>query len=175
MIYRLEKREPRIAEDVFVADNATVIGSVVLEAGSSVWFNAVLRGDNDELLIGERSNVQDGAVLHTDPGLKLVVGRGVTVGHMAMLHGCTIGDGALIAIGARVLNGARIGAESIVAAGALVTEGKVFPDGVMLMGSPAKVVRDLSPQQREALRIPAIVYNNNAKRYRSKLQVVSRG
>lgn len=175
MIYQLEHRKPQIAADAFIADNATLIGSVTLEAGTSVWFNAVLRGDNDDILIGEYSNVQDGAVLHTDPGLKLVLGPQVTVGHQVMLHGCTIGEGSLIGIGATVLNGAKIGAESIVAAGSLVPERKSFPDGVMLMGSPAKVVRELTPQQRKVLRLPAQIYAANAKRYQKSLSVFSRG
>lgn len=165
MLYEIEKRRPQLAEDAWVADDATVIGSVVLKAAASVWFQCVLRGDNDEIIIGERSNVQDGAVLHTDPGLKLVLGCDVTVGHQVMLHGCTVGDGALIGIGARVLNGATIGAESIVAAGSLVPEGKSFPDGVMLMGSPAKVVRELNDGQRKMLRMTAQHYVQNARRY----------
>lgn len=171
MIYQLENRQPRIAADAFVADNATIIGSVTLETLTNVWFNAVLRGDNDDIIIGEGSNVQDGCVLHTDPGLRLLVGAGVTIGHMVMLHGCKIGDHSLIGIGARVLNGATIGAESIVAAGSLVPERKSFPDGVMLMGTPAKVVRELTPEQRKALRVPAEIYVANGQRYRGKLSV----
>lgn len=169
MIYRLDARQPQLAGDAFVAANATLIGAVTLMAGASVWFNAVLRGDNDDIIVGEHSNIQDGSVLHTDPGLKLRIGREVTVGHLVMLHGCTIGDGTLVGIGARVLNRAVIGAESIVAAGSLVPEGKSFPDGVMLMGSPAKVVRELNPQERKALRIPAQHYVQNAQRYRRGL------
>lgn len=172
MIYRLAGRAPAIAPDAFVADNATLVGSVVLEAASSVWFGAVLRGDNAEILIGERSNVQDGSVLHTDAGLPLVIGREVTIGHLVMLHGCTIGDRTLVGIGARVLNHARVGAESIVAAGSLVAERKVFPDGVMLMGTPARVVRELTAQERERLRVPAQIYVDNARRYRRGLQRV---
>ncbi len=170
MLYSLENRSPTIAEDAYVADNAVLIGAVVLKPGASVWFNCVLRGDNDDLIVGEQSNVQDGSVVHTDPGLKVVIGREVTVGHQVMLHGCMIGDGTLVGIGARVLNRAVIGAESIVAAGALVPEGKTFPDGVMLMGVPAKVVRELSAQERQALRIPAQHYVQNAQRYRRALQ-----
>lgn len=170
MIYQIEARTPRIASDVFVADSATLIGSVILEAGSSVWFGSVLRGDNDDLVIGERSNVQDGSVLHTDPGLKLVIGREVTIGHCVMLHGCTIGDGTLVGIGARVLNGAKIGAESIVAAGSLVPERKQFPDGVMLMGSPAQVVRALAPAERKNLRAFSAIYVKHAQRYRTTLK-----
>lgn len=170
MLYSLEKRQPQVAADVYVADNASVIGSVILEAGSSVWFNCVLRGDNDDIIVGERSNVQDGSVLHTDSGLKLNIGREVTIGHQVMLHGCSIGDGALIGIGSRVLNGAVIGAESIVAAGSVVPEGKTFPDGVMLMGTPVKIVRELSEQQRKALRMPAQLYVQNAQRYMRELK-----
>ncbi len=170
MLYSLERRSPEIAEDAYVAANAVLIGAVILKPGASVWFNCVLRGDNDDLIIGEQSNVQDGSVVHTDPGLKVVIGREVTVGHQVMLHGCTIGDGTLVGIGARVLNRAVIGSESIVAAGALVPEGKTFPDGVMLMGVPAKVTRELSAQERQALRIPAQHYVQNAQRYRRALQ-----
>ncbi|TAM09423.1 MAG: gamma carbonic anhydrase family protein [Nevskiaceae bacterium] len=175
MIYQIDDRTPRIAADAFVADSATLIGSVILEAGASVWFGSVLRGDNDELVIGERSNVQDGSVLHTDPGLKLVIGREVTIGHCVMLHGCTIGDGTLVGIGARVLNGAQIGAESIVAAGSLVPERKRFPDGVMLMGSPAKVVRELSPAERKGLHAYSAVYMKHAQDYRATLKPWVRG
>ncbi|HEU0196661.1 MAG TPA: gamma carbonic anhydrase family protein [Nevskiaceae bacterium] len=153
-----------------MADNARVIGTVTLEAASSVWFGCVLRGDNDDIIVGERSNVQDGSVLHTDPGLKLIIGREVTIGHQVMLHGCTIGDGSLIGIGARVLNRAKIGVETIVAAGSLVPERKTFPDGVMLMGSPAKVVRELSPAERKALHAFSAIYVKNAQRYRTALR-----
>ena len=138
MIHTLGDRAPEFeGSGHFVADNATLIGTVRLRDRASVWFNCVLRGDCDWIDIGERSNIQDGSILHTDPGLELVVGNDVTVGHMAMLHGCTIGDQSLIGIGATILNGAKIGRHTIVGAHALVTEGKEFPDGVMLLGAPA--------------------------------------
>jgi carbonic anhydrase/acetyltransferase-like protein (isoleucine patch superfamily) len=175
MFYALEDRRPQIAPDAFVAHNATLIGSVVLKARASVWFNCVLRGDNDELIVGEDSNVQDGSVLHTDPGLKLIIGRGVTVGHMAMLHGCIIGDRCLIGIGAVVLNRACVGSDSIVAAGTLVTERKQFPDGVLLMGRPAQVVRSLTAAEREIIRYDAQHYVENARRYRERLRALPTG
>lgn len=172
MIYTLGERRPQIAADAWVADSASLIGSCRLEPGSSVWFNCVLRGDNDELIVGENSNVQDGCVLHTDAGKKLVIGRGCTIGHMVMLHGCTLEDHVLVGIGAVVLNDAHIGAESIVAANSLVPERKRFPPGVMLMGSPAKVVRELSAEERANLRWAADHYVQNARRFREQLRKV---
>mgnify|MGYP000169697338 CR=1 FL=1 len=133
--------------DWFIADDALVIGSVTLCVEASIWYRAVVRGDSEQISIGARSNVQDGAVLHADPGFPLTIGADVTVGHLAMLHGCTIGDGTLVGIKAVVLNGARIGRNCVVGAGALVTEGKEFPDGSMILGSPAKAVRQLTPEQ----------------------------
>jgi len=153
-----------------VADTARVIGDVRLAPDSSVWFGAVLRGDTESITIGEGTNVQDGSVLHADAGLPLTLGRHVTVGHMVMLHGCTVGDESLIGIGAIVLNGAKIGKNCLVGAGSLVTEGKEFPDGSMIMGSPAKVVRQLTPEQIEGLRRSAQHYIENARRYRSQLK-----
>ncbi len=164
-IHELDGMKPKIGSDAWVADTARVIGDVVLEAGSSVWFGAVLRGDADRITVGEGSNIQDGSVLHADFGVPLVVGKNVTVGHMVMLHGCTIGDESLIGIGATVLNKARIGKNCVVGAGSLVTEGKEFPDGTLIMGSPAKVVRDLTPEQIEGLRKSAAHYQGNAQRY----------
>jgi len=149
----------------FVAYNATVIGSVRLKAGASVWFNAVLRGDCDWIEVGTNSNVQDSAVLHTDPGIPLTIGSGVTIGHQAMLHGCTIGDNSLIGISSTVLNGATIGHNSLLGAHSLVTENKQFPDGVLLMGTPAKVVRELDIVELESLKASAQVYVENARRY----------
>jgi carbonic anhydrase/acetyltransferase-like protein (isoleucine patch superfamily) len=154
----------------FVAPNATVIGSVALGDAASVWFNAVLRGDNDWLRIGARSNVQDGAILHTDPGLELVVGDGVTIGHRVMLHGCTVGDNALIGIGSTVLNGARIAANSIVGAHALVTEGKEFPGGTLILGAPARVARELSDDEIAMISKSADIYVDNAKRFSSSFE-----
>lgn len=176
MIYRLGNQAPKLSNDgVFVAPGAEIIGNVTLKAEASVWFNAVLRGDNDHIEIGARSNVQDGAILHTDPGLALMVGSGVTVGHRAMLHGCQIGNNSLIGIGSTILNGARIGADSLVGAHALVTENKTFPDGVLLLGSPAQVVRELTPEERAALRESAAIYVAQSRRYREQLQVQSPG
>jgi carbonic anhydrase/acetyltransferase-like protein (isoleucine patch superfamily) len=153
----------------FVANNATLIGSVRLGDQASVWFNCVLRGDNDWLVVGERSNIQDGSVLHTDPGLELVVGNGVTVGHKVMLHGCSIGDDSLIGIGSTVLNGAKIGSHCIVGAHALVTENKVFPDGTLILGAPARVARELDAEEIAMIRKSADVYVRNAVRFSSDL------
>ncbi len=173
-VYELDGLKPQLGRDVWVADSADVIGNVALADGASVWFDAVIRGDNIEAIrIGARSNVQDGCVLHADPGKPLVVGDDVTVGHKVMLHGCTIGDGSLIGIGAIVLNGAKIGKGCLVGAGSLVTEGKEFPDGSMIMGSPAKVVRALSPQQSQGLLDAAAHYVANAKRYRLGLKKIA--
>ena len=170
MIYALGEREPVFeGSGHFVADNATLIGSVRLGDRASVWFNCVLRGDNDWLTVGPRSNIQDGSVLHTDPGLELVIGAGVTVGHKVMLHGCTVGDNSLIGIGSTVLNGARIGSNSVVGAHALVTEGKEFPDRVLILGAPAKVVRELEAAEIAEIRRSADVYVENAARFSSDL------
>lgn len=173
MIYALGDRIPEIAEDAWVAENAMVIGSCRLSRGSSVWFNCVLRGDNDDLIVGERSNVQDGSILHTDFGKKLVIGGGCTIGHKVMLHGCTIEDHVLVGIGSVVLNDAHVGAESIVAAHSLVPERKRFPPGVMLMGTPAKVVRELTADERAELRRAADHYVQNARRFRTELRAMS--
>jgi carbonic anhydrase/acetyltransferase-like protein (isoleucine patch superfamily) len=170
VIINLGDRCPDLQGDGhFIAPTAAVIGSVTLKQGASIWFNAVLRGDNDLIEVGVNSNIQDGAVLHTDPGIKLVVGDNVTVGHMVMLHGCTIGSNSLIGIGSTVLNGARIGKDCIVGAHALITEGKEFADGVLILGSPAKVVRDLKTQELEFLKTAAEVYVQNGKRYLKEL------
>ena len=170
MIYTLGDRAPVFeGGGHFVADNAALIGSVRLGDKSSVWFNCVLRGDNDWLIVGERSNIQDGSVLHTDPGLELVVGSGVTVGHMVMLHGCSIGDDSLVGIGSTVLNGARIGKHCIVGANSLVTENKEFPDGSLILGSPAKVVRELNDEELAHIRWSADIYVRNAARFSSSL------
>ena len=153
----------------YVADNATIIGNVRLRAQSSVWFLCVLRGDNEWIEVGARSNVQDGCVLHTDPGFPLTIGTGVTVGHGVTLHGCTIGDNSLIGIGSTVLNGVTIGRDSIVGANALVTEGKSFPDGSLILGTPAKRVRELSAEEIAANKKSADRYVDNAARYRRDL------
>lgn len=170
MIYTLDQRAPLIKEGAWVADNATLIGSVTLEQNANIWFNCVLRGDNDDLVVGENSNVQDGSVLHTDPGIKLKIGRDCTIGHMVMLHGCEIGDNTLVGIKSVILNRARIGKNSIVGANSLVTEGKQFPDNVMLMGAPAKVARELTPQEIQVIQFTSQLYVKNAQRYREKLK-----
>lgn len=170
MLYRLGDRVPQVAEDCWVAPNATLIGSVRLEARANIWFNVVIRADQDEIIIGEDSNVQEGCVLHTDPGFTLRVGRGCIVGHMAMLHGCEIGDHSLIGIGAVILNGAKIGKGSLVGAKSLITEGKVFPEHSMILGSPARVVRTLSDEEIQWLQGGGQNYVNNAHRFREHLQ-----
>jgi len=172
-IYQLDDDIPRIADTAWVADSAQVIGRVELQDGASVWFGAVLRGDNERITLGRGSNVQDGSVLHTDPGCPLVIGQDVTVGHQVTLHGCTIGDGSLIGIQAVVLNNAKIGRNCLVGAGALVTEGKEFPDGSLIMGSPAKVVRQLSPEQFERVRQGAVHYAEKSARYRRGLKKIA--
>jgi len=169
-VYALNDLTPQLAEDAWVADTAAVIGNVRLEAGASVWFGAVLRGDNEPIVVGRGSNVQDGSVLHTDAGQPLTLGEHVTVGHHVMLHGCTVGDGTLVGIGAVVLNGVRIGRQCLVGAGSLLTEGKVFPDRSVIMGSPAKVVRTLDDAQWERIRLGAPHYVGNAARYREALR-----
>lgn len=172
MIYRLEDRTPRLPPEgeYFVADNATLIGSVILERSASVWFNAVIRGDNEPITVGENSNVQDGCVLHTDPGYPLTIGRDVTVGHKVMLHGCTIGDGSLIGINAVILNGAQIGRNCLIGANALVPEGKSIPDNSLVLGAPGRVQRELSPEQIEQMHHGATHYVENFKRYLKSLQ-----
>jgi len=150
-----------------------VMGNVALADDASVWFGAVLRGDTETIRIGRRSNIQDMSVLHADVGMPLTVGEDVTVGHQVMLHGCTIGDGSLIGIGAVVLNGAIIGKGCLVGAGSLVTEGKEFPDGSMILGSPAKVVRQLTPEQMEGLRMSAQHYVGNARRFGAGLKKIA--
>lgn len=146
-LYQYGDRVPTVHDSVFVAPNASVIGSVVLSENVSVWFGATIRGDNDVITLGKGSNVQEGAVMHTDPGLTLTLGENVTIGHQAMLHGCTVGDGALIGIQAVILNRAVIGKNCLVGAGAIVTEKKVFPDRSLILGAPAKVVRELTDEE----------------------------
>jgi carbonic anhydrase/acetyltransferase-like protein (isoleucine patch superfamily) len=169
-IFQLDDLVPDIHPDAWVAENASVIGRVRLAARSSVWFGAVLRGDNDLISIGEGSNVQDGAVLHTDPGRPLTVGPSVTIGHLAMLHGCTIGERSLVGLHAVVLNGAQIGRECVIGAGALVPEGKVFPDRCLLVGAPAKVMRELSDADVEAFQRGAKSYVERARLFRERLK-----
>jgi len=157
-------------EEWFIAHNATVIGTVILHNQASVWFNAVARGDNDIITIGERSNIQDAAVLHADPGVPLTLGKNVSVGHHAMLHGCSVGDCTLVGIGAIIMNHAVIGSGCLIAAGALIPEGKTYPDGVLILGSPGKVVRELKPEEKEELLENADVYVRRSKLYREKLK-----
>ena len=173
-VYRLGEHTPEIHPTAWVADSAELIGRVTLGAESSVWYGAVIRGDNDLIRIGARTNVQDGSVLHADAGFVLSIGEGVIIGHKVMLHGCTIGDGALIGIGAVILNGAQIGARSIVGAGALVPMGKVFPEGVLIVGAPAKVVRELTPEEIARLPGSAAGYVKQARRHRDERVRVDR-
>ena len=168
--YELDGVQPEVAETAWIADSAQVIGRVVMGPDSSVWFGSVLRGDNDPITIGEGSNVQDGSVLHTDKGKPLDIGKHVTIGHNVILHGCTIGDESLIGMGAIVLNGAKIGKHCLVGAGALVTENKEFPDGSLIVGNPAKVVRELTEEQIAGLKRSAQGYMANAKRFRAGLR-----
>lgn len=170
MIHIIGDRVPDISPEAWVAPSADVIGTVRLAAGASVWFNAVLRGDNDWIEIGEGSNVQDGSVLHTDPGIPLVVGAGVTIGHKVLLHACTIGAGSLVGNGAIVLDGAVIGRGCVVAAGALVPPGRVIPDGVVVMGSPAQVARELKDEDRLRILRGAEVYRDRSTLYRTALK-----
>ena len=172
-IYELDGIQPRLEASAWVADSAQVMGNVEIGANSSVWFGAIVRGDTEVIKIGSNSNIQDASVLHADIGKPLTVGDNVTVGHQVMLHGCTIGDGALIGIGAVILNGAIIGKGCIVGAGALVTEGKEFPDGSMVLGSPAKVVRELTVDQQAALKMSALHYVENAGRFRNGLKKIA--
>lgn len=154
----------------WIADSATVLGSVVLKENASVWFNVVVRGDNDPITIGENSNIQDGSVLHTDDGVPLTIGKNVTVGHMAMLHGCTIGDNSLIGIGATVLNNAKIGKNCLIGAHALIPEGKEIPDNSLVMGAPGKVIRQIDEAGEHMLLKSALHYVENWKRYASDLK-----
>ena len=169
-LYQLDDFKPDLAASAWVADSAEVIGKVTLGENSSVWFGVVIRGDNAPISVGAGSNIQDLSVLHTDHDKPLTIGENVTIGHQVMLHGCTIGDGSLIGIQAVVLNGAKIGKNCLVGAGSLVTEGKEFPDGSMIFGSPAKAVRQLSPEQIEGLKMSAESYIANARRYKAGLK-----
>jgi carbonic anhydrase/acetyltransferase-like protein (isoleucine patch superfamily) len=172
-LYELDGATPQVAVTAWVADSAQVMGNVMLAEGASVWFGTVVRGDTETIHIGRNSNIQDASVLHADIGQPLTVGDNVTVGHKVMLHGCTIGDGSLIGIGAVVLNGAKIGKHCLVGAGALVTEGKEFPDGWMILGSPAKAVRQLSSEQIAGLEMSAQHYVDNANRFRNGLKKIA--
>lgn len=171
-LYQLGDDAPQLQAGAWVADSAQLIGRVALAADASVWYGAVLRGDNEWIRIGARSNVQDGSVLHTDPGCPLEVAEDVTIGHQVMLHGCSIGAGSLVGIQSVVLNRARIGNHCLVGAGSLVTEGQVFPDGALILGRPAKVVRMLEPAQIERLRASAAHYVLNARRHAAQLKKI---
>jgi carbonic anhydrase/acetyltransferase-like protein (isoleucine patch superfamily) len=171
-LYELDGTSPRIDESAWVADSAQVIGNVELAAGASIWFGAIVRGDTEVIRVGRNSNIQDASVLHADHGTPLTIGDDVTVGHKVMLHGCTIGNGSLIGIGAVVLNGAKIGEGCLVGAGSLVTEGKEFPDGSMIVGSPARVVKQLTPEQLGHLRLSALHYVENAQRFRTGMKKI---
>lgn len=170
-LYALDGHHPQLPEDgdFWVAPDANVIGKIVLLSGSSVWFGCTLRGDNEIITVGEGSNIQENCVLHTDMGFPLTIGANCTIGHKAMLHGCTIGDNSLIGMGATVLNGARIGRDCLIGAGALITEGKEIPDGSLVMGAPGKVVRQLSPEAIAGLTGSAERYQDNMRRYRAGL------
>ena len=164
-IYALDGAVPEIAEGCFIAPDAVLIGKVRLKPRASIWFGAVLRGDNEWITVGEESNIQDHSVLHADPGEPVLIGKGVTVGHRVIVHSAEVGDGALIGMGAILLNRARIGARSLVGAGALVTEGKSFEGGKMILGAPARVMRDLAPEEIAGLARSAAVYVANGRRY----------
>ena len=172
MIWSLDGIAPQIDTQAWVAPDAQVMGRVVIGAGASVWFGAVLRGDTEVIELGQGSNVQDLCVLHTDPGHPLVIGADCTIGHRAILHGCRIGDGALIGMGATVLNGAVIGSGALIGAGALIPEGKVIPDGALVMGAPGRVVRMLDADALAGLRASAARYRANAARFRAGLSPV---
>ena len=168
-VYALGDQTPTLDPDAWVAPDANVIGNVVLEAGTSVWFGSTLRGDNEVIHVGAGSNVQENCVFHTDIGFPLIIGKNCTIGHKAMLHGCTIGDNSLIGMGATVLNGAKIGTNCLIGAGALVTEGKEIPDGSVVLGAPGKVVRELDARTIQMLRASALHYQENAARFAKTL------
>ena len=171
-IYELDGTAPTIAEDSWVAPDANVIGNVSVEEGASVWFGCTLRGDNEPIVIGKGSNVQENTVMHTDPGCPLTIGENCTIGHKAMLHGCTVGDNSLIGMGATVLNGAKIGKNCLIGAGALITEGKEIPDNSLVMGAPGKIVRQLDDAAAKGLTASAEHYQANMRRFRAGLREV---
>ncbi|MCV6585047.1 MAG: gamma carbonic anhydrase family protein [Marinibacterium sp.] len=171
-LYALDGRHPEIDEDTWIAPDANVIGTVILKPGASVWFGATLRGDNEPIVVGEGTNVQENCVFHTDMGAPMTIGRNCTIGHKVMLHGCTIGDNSLIGMGATILNHARIGKNCLIGAGALIPEGKEIPDGSLVMGVPGKVIRQLDEAAIKALEMSALHYQQNMRRFRDKLEVV---
>jgi carbonic anhydrase/acetyltransferase-like protein (isoleucine patch superfamily) len=170
MIYDIEDRRVQLIGEPFIAPNATLIGSVIVENTASIWFNVVIRADNDLIRVGAGSNIQDGSVLHVDPGFPLTIGRHVTVGHKVILHGCEIGDGSLIGMNAVVLNGARIGQSCLIGANTLVTEKMVVPDGSVVLGSPGRIVRSLDAAARQGLIESALRYIENGRRYRARMK-----
>ena len=170
MIYSLgEKKITTDGENFWIAPNAAVIGSVILKKNANIWFNTTLRGDNDPIIVGENSNIQDGSVCHTDDGMPLTIGDNVTVGHKVILHSCSIGDNALIGMGSTILNKAKIGNNCRVGANTLITEGKVFPDNSMIVGSPGKVKRELTEQEIQIINLSALHYVENMKRFKNQL------
>ena len=171
-LYALADLSPTVDADAWVAPDANVIGNVMLEAGSSVWFGCTLRGDNELIKVGKGSNVQENCVFHTDPGCPLTIGENCTIGHKVMLHGCTIGDNSLVGMGATILNGAKIGKNCLIGAGALITEGKVIPDGSLVMGAPGKVVRELDAAAIKGLEASALHYQDNMRRFRDTMTKV---
>ena len=174
-VYNLGNVTPELPNDdeYWIAPTAAVMGNVILKKNASIWWGAILRGDNDPIVVGENSNIQDGSVCHTDHGSPLIIGANVTVGHLVMLHGCTIGDGSLIGIGSVVLNGAKIGKNCLIGANALIPEGKEIPDNSLVMGAPGKVVRELSPEHAARIAMGAAHYVENWKRYKRELVLVS--
>jgi len=173
LIYSIDDKVPQLAETSWVAPSATVIGDVILEDEVSIWWGATLRAEEECIRIGAGSNVQDNAVLHVDPGFPLTLGTGVTIGHLVMLHGCTIGDGTLVGIGATVLNGARIGRNCLIGAHTLIAEGKVIPDRSVVLGMPGKIVREVTDQDLERLSMPAAIYRQRARQYAKGLKPVA--
>ena len=170
MFYDLEDKKVKNAGKNWIASNATVIGDVTLEKNTSIWFNATLRGDVENIYVGEGSNVQDGSVLHTDPGYPLKIGKNVTIGHLVMLHGCSIGDNSLIGIGAVILNNAKIGNNCIIGAKALITENKQIPDNSLVVGSPGNIIREVTSEEIKLIKKNAIRYQENWKKY-SKIKI----
>ncbi len=166
-----EKAVQIVGEDYFIADNATVIGSVIIHNDVSIWFNVVIRGDNDPITIGDGTNIQDGVVIHTDEGIPVDIGKGVTVGHQAMLHGCTIGNNSLIGINAVILNHAKIGKNCIIGANCLITQGKEIPDNSMVLGSPGKIIREVTEEEIKELKHSAEHYIQNYKRFKKELEI----
>jgi carbonic anhydrase/acetyltransferase-like protein (isoleucine patch superfamily) len=169
-LYALDDIAPELATESWVAPTAVLIGKVRLEALASIWFGAVLRGDNEPIHVGEGSNIQENSVLHTDPGFPLTIGKNCTIGHKAMLHGCTIGDNSLVGMGATILNGTKIGRNCLIGAGALIGEGKEIPDNSLVMGMPGKVVRELSPEAIQGLTKSAENYQKNWQRFAKSLR-----